>query len=127
VVTRWLLFGIGFDILARVVASLTRKWKRWMAISCTHGHLADPSARPRQCLSSVEPTPRRTFFTLGTLSIWPLSGRGKTRSDDPDHAESMADDLLAGCRSSGSLSRPRLTSEITKTVFANSPIAAARW
>jgi hypothetical protein len=127
VVTRWLLFGIGFDISARVVASLTRSWKRWMAVSCTHGHLADPRATKAMLAF------RRAYKPANVLHLGDFTdmaalraGQGEMRMT-PTAPSRWRMICSRACRSSKSLSRPPFISEITKTVFANSRIAAARW
>ena len=95
-VTLWLLFGIGFDILARVVASLTRSWKRWMAVSCTHGHLADPRATKAMLAFRKSYAPHHVIHLGDFTDMAALRAGARRDADDPDRAESMADDLLAG-------------------------------
>jgi hypothetical protein len=96
VVTLWLLFGIGFDISARVVASLTRSWKRWMAVSCTHGHLADPRATKAMLAFRRAYKPANVLHLGDFTDMAALRAGARRDADDPDRAESMADDLLAG-------------------------------
>jgi hypothetical protein len=78
------------------VASLTRKWKRWMAISCTHGHLADPRATGAMLKFRRAYAPQTVLHLGDFVDMAALRAGARRDSDDPDHAESMADDLLAG-------------------------------
>lgn len=67
-----------------------------MAVSCTHGHLADPRATKAMLAfrSAYKP---QTVLHLGDFTDMAALRSGARRDpDDPDRAESMADDLLAG-------------------------------
>ena len=67
-----------------------------MAVSCTHGHLADPRATGAMLKFRAAYNPQ-TVLHLGDFTDMAALRAGARRdSDDPDHAESMADDLLAG-------------------------------
>jgi predicted phosphodiesterase len=78
------------------MAAITKRWRKWMAVSCTHGHLADPKATGAM-LKFREAYKPATVLHLGDFTDMAALRAGARRdSDDPDHAESMADDLLAG-------------------------------
>jgi predicted phosphodiesterase len=67
-----------------------------MAVSCTHGHLADPRAT-KAMLAFRRAYEPKTVLHLGDFTDMAALRAGARRdSDDPDHGESMADDLLAG-------------------------------
>ena len=78
------------------MATLTRKWKRFLAISCTHGHIADQKA-----LAAILKFRRiyqpHTCLHLGDFTDMAALRAGARRDvDDPDRCQSISDDLLAG-------------------------------
>ena len=80
-----------------------------MAVSCTHGHLADPRAT-KAMLDFRKAYAPQTVLHLGDFCDMAALRAGARRDpDDPDRAESMAEDLLAGLS--------------MRTVFADSRIA----
>lgn len=67
-----------------------------MAVGCTHGHLADPRAI-RAMLKFRESYKPDTTLHLGDFTDMAALRAGARRDvDDPDRAQNMADDLLAG-------------------------------
>ena len=76
------------------MASVTRKFRRFLAVSCTHGHMADPKALGAM-LKMRERWKPDTVLHLGDFTDM-AALRSSAKPDDPDRAESMADDLLAG-------------------------------
>jgi len=82
------------DTPLAIVASITRKFRKFLAVSCTHGHLADPRAT-KAMLAMRERYKPDTVLHLGDFTDM-AALRSSAKPDDPDRAESMADDLLAG-------------------------------
>jgi predicted phosphodiesterase len=76
------------------VATITRKFRRGLAVSCTHGHEADPKALAAM-LKMRDKWKPDTVLHLGDFTDM-AALRSSAKPDDPDRAESMADDLLAG-------------------------------
>lgn len=76
--------------------SVTRRWKKFLAVSCTHGHLADPRATGAM-LKMRERYKPDTVLHLGDFTdMAALRSGARNDPDSADRAESMQDDLLAG-------------------------------
>lgn len=78
------------------MATITRKWRKWLAVSCTHGHLADPKATGAMLKFRAAYKPATVLHLGDFVDMAALRAGARRDGDDPDHAESMADDLLAG-------------------------------
>jgi len=76
--------------------NVTRKWRRWMAVGCTHaGHL-DYKAW-KEVLAFKQRWQPETTIHLGDFldtSAWRAGARNNP--DDPDRGESIAEDYLVG-------------------------------
>ena len=78
------------------MATITRKWRRWVAASCTHGHLADPRATKAILKFCRAYAPHATLHLGDFTDMAALRAGARRDADDPDRAQSIADDLLAG-------------------------------
>lgn len=78
------------------MATITRKWRRWIATSCTHGHLADPRATNAILKFRRAYAPHATLHLGDFTDMAALRTGARRDADDPDRGESIADDLLAG-------------------------------
>lgn len=67
-----------------------------MAVSCTHGHLADPKATKAMLAFRAAYKPQIVLHLGDFVDMAALRAGARRDADDPDRAESMADDLLAG-------------------------------
>jgi predicted phosphodiesterase len=67
-----------------------------MAVSCTHGHLADPRATKAMLAFRKAYAPQIVLHLGDFVDMAALRAGARRDADDPDRAESMADDLLAG-------------------------------
>lgn len=71
----------------------TRSWKRFLAVSCSHGHLADPTAIEAVLKFRKEWKPHFTAHLGDFLDLAALRSGAKA---SPDEAESLFDDFKAG-------------------------------
>lgn len=73
-----------------------RGWKKWLAVGCSHGAEIDPEAR-KAVLTFKERWNPDTTIHLGDFIDMSAFRAGAIRdSDDADHAEDIAGDLMAG-------------------------------
>ena len=71
-------------------------WKKWLAVGCSHGAEIDPEAR-KAVLTFKERWKPDTTIHLGDFIDMSAFRAGAIRdSDDADHAEDIAGDLMAG-------------------------------
>ena len=78
------------------MANITRRWRKWAAVSCTHGADIDPQFRRAflQFLKDYKPDQR---LHLGdAIDLACLRSGARRDPDEPDRAESLMEDLLAG-------------------------------
>ena len=78
------------------MASITRKWKKWVGVSCSHGSDIDPKAR-EAFLTFLDRYKPETRIHLGdAIDLACLRAGARRDPDEPDRAQSLMDDLLAG-------------------------------
>ena len=78
------------------MANVTKAWKRWMAISCSHGIDADPRATDAVLKFAKSYRPHTRIHLGDAIDLACLRGGARQDADSPDRAESLLDDLLAG-------------------------------
>jgi hypothetical protein len=78
------------------VANISRKWRRYVALTCSHGSDIDPRAR-EAALTFIDRYKPQTRLHLGdAIDLACLRAGARRDPDDPDRASSLMDDLLAG-------------------------------
>ncbi len=78
------------------MASITRKWKKWVGVSCSHGSDIDPKAREAFLTFLDRYKPEQRIHLGDAIDLACLRAGARRDPDDPDRAESLMDDLLAG-------------------------------
>ena len=76
----------------------TKKWKKWMAVGCSHGDQVDPEAR-KAVLTFKErwkPEPSATFHLGDFLDLAAFRTGAVNDPNAADRAASVSDDLSAG-------------------------------
>jgi len=75
---------------------LIRKWKRWLAVSCSHGHLANAAA----CRATLEMKrrwqPDMTLHLGDFVDLSGLMGSARKDPDSPERSSSIREDFDAG-------------------------------
>ena len=73
-----------------------RKWKRWLAVSCSHGHLANAAA----CKAALEMKrrwqPDMTLHLGDFVDLSGLMGSARKDPDSPERTASIREDFDAG-------------------------------
>ena len=78
------------------MATITRKWKKWAAATCSHGSDIDPKAREAFLTFLDRYNPHQRIHLGDAIDLACLRAGARRDPDDPDRAESLMDDLLAG-------------------------------
>lgn len=78
------------------MAAITRKWKRFLAVSCTHGHEADRRALDAMLKFRAAYKPHACLHLGDFTDMAALRSGARRDADDPDRASNIMDDLLAG-------------------------------
>ena len=78
------------------MANITRRWKKFLACGCSHGHLADPKATAAILKFQAAWKPDQTWHLGDAVDLAAMRAGAQRDPDSGDRAESMADDLLAG-------------------------------
>ncbi len=78
------------------MAAITRKWKRFLASGCSHGHLADPKATNAILKFRQAWKPNETWHLGDAVDLAAMRAGAQRDPDSGDRAQDMADDLLAG-------------------------------
>lgn len=76
--------------------SVTRKWRKWMAVSCSHGADIDPKARAAVLKFKRDYKPDKFLHLGDAVDMACLRAGARRDPDEPDRAESLLDDMLAG-------------------------------
>jgi len=78
------------------VANINRKWKRWAAVSCSHGSDIDPRAREAALKFFDAYKPHERLHLGDAIDLGAMRAGARRDPDEPDRAQSLMDDLLAG-------------------------------
>jgi len=78
------------------VATITRKWKRWVALTCSHGSDIDPKAREAALTFISRWKPDQRLHLGDAIDLACLRAGARRDPDEPDRAQSLMDDLLSG-------------------------------
>jgi hypothetical protein len=78
------------------MANVTRRWRRWVACSCTHGADIDPQFRRAFLKFLADYKPVERFHLGDAIDLACLRSGARRDPDEPDRAESLMDDLLQG-------------------------------
>jgi len=78
------------------VATITRKWRKWAAVSCSHGSDIDPKAREAALKFFDAYKPHERIHLGDAIDLSCLRAGARRDPDEPDRAQSIMDDLLAG-------------------------------
>ncbi len=78
------------------MATITRKWKKWAAATCSHGSDIDSKAREAFLTFLDRYNPHQRIHLGDAIDLACLRAGARRDPDDPDRAESLMDDLLAG-------------------------------
>jgi predicted phosphodiesterase len=76
--------------------SVTRRWRKWAACSCTHGADIDPNFRRAFLAFLADYKPDQRLHLGDAIDLACLRSGARRDPDEPDRAESLMDDLLAG-------------------------------
>jgi len=76
--------------------NITRKWKKWMAVSCSHGDHIDPEARDAVLSFQSRFRPDTTIHLGDFVDMAAARGGAMSDPNAADRAASVADDLAAG-------------------------------
>jgi hypothetical protein len=78
------------------VASKTKGWQKYLAVSCTHGAEADPRALDAMLRLKEAWKPQFTLHLGDAIDARCLRSGARKDSDSADHAADLADDLMQG-------------------------------
>jgi len=78
------------------MANITRAWKRWAAVSCSHGSDIDPRARDAALKFFASYKPHERLHLGDAIDLACLRAGARRDPDEPDRAQSLMDDLLSG-------------------------------
>ena len=73
-----------------------KKWKRWMAVGCSHGIEIDPEARAAVLRFRSAWKPHTTLHLGDFIDLSAFRAGAVRDSNDADHASDVAGDLMAG-------------------------------
>ena len=73
-----------------------RKWKRWLAVSCSHGHLANPAALKAALEMKKRWKPDVTMHLGDFVDLSGLMGSARKDPDSPERSTSIREDFDAG-------------------------------
>jgi len=73
-----------------------RKWKRWLAVSCSHGHLANPAALKAAIEMKKRWKPDVTMHLGDFVDLSGLMGSARKDPDSPERSTSIREDFDAG-------------------------------
>lgn len=76
--------------------SITRRWHRWAAASCSHGTDIDPKAREAALAFFKDYKPKERIHLGDAIDLACLRAGARRDPDEPDRAQGLMDDLLAG-------------------------------
>lgn len=74
----------------------TKKWKRWMAVGCSHGDQIDEEARKAALKFKERWKPDTTFHLGDFLDLAAFRTGAVNDPNSSDRAASVSDDLSAG-------------------------------
>ena len=78
------------------MASKTKGWQKYLAVSCTHGAEADPRALDAMLRLKEAWKPQFTLHLGDAIDARCLRSGARKDSDSADHAADLADDLMQG-------------------------------
>ena len=78
------------------MASKTKGWQKYLAVSCTHGAEADPRALDAMLRLKEAWRPQFTLHLGDAIDARCLRSGARKDSDSADHAADLADDLMQG-------------------------------
>jgi predicted phosphodiesterase len=78
------------------MAAVTKRWRKWVAATCSHGADIDPKAREAFLAFLDRYKPDQRIHLGDAIDLACLRAGARRDPDDPDRAESLMDDLLAG-------------------------------
>lgn len=73
-----------------------KKWKRWLAVSCSHGHLANPAALKAALEMKKRWKPDVTMHLGDFVDLSGLMGSARKDPDSPERSTSIREDFDAG-------------------------------
>ena len=73
-----------------------KKWKKWMAVGCSHGAEIDPEARAAVLKFKAAWKPQTTIHLGDFIDLSAFRAGAIRDSNDADHAADVAGDLMAG-------------------------------
>ena len=73
-----------------------KKWKRWLAVSCSHGHLANPAALRAALEMKKRWKPDVTMHLGDFVDLSGLMGSARKDPDSPERSTSIREDFDAG-------------------------------
>jgi hypothetical protein len=73
-----------------------KKWKKWMAVGCSHGAEIDPEARKAVLTFKDRWKPEKTLHLGDFIDLSAFRAGAVRDSNDSDHAADVAGDLSAG-------------------------------
>ena len=76
--------------------NITKKWKKWMAVSCSHGDHIDPEARDSVLAFKDRFKPDTTLHLGDFVDMAAARGGAMSDPNSSDRAASVAEDLAAG-------------------------------
>lgn len=78
------------------MATITRKWRKFLACGCSHGHLADPKATGAILKFRQAWKPDQVWHLGDAVDLAAMRSGAQRDPDSGDRAQDMQDDLLAG-------------------------------
>ncbi len=78
------------------MATITRKWRKFLACGCSHGHLADPRATGAILKFRQAWKPDQVWHLGDAVDLAAMRAGAQRDPDSGDRAQDMQDDLLAG-------------------------------
>jgi predicted phosphodiesterase len=78
------------------VATITRKWRKFLACGCSHGHLADPKATAAILKFRQAWKPDQVWHLGDAVDLAAMRAGAQRDPDSGDRAQDMQDDLMAG-------------------------------
>lgn len=78
------------------MATITRKWRKFLACGCSHGHLADPKATGAILKFRQAWKPDQVWHLGDAVDLAAMRAGAQRDPDSGDRAQDMQDDLLAG-------------------------------
>ncbi len=78
------------------MAAITTRYKRFVAVSCSHGSEIDPKAREAVLTFIDRWKPHERIHLGDAIDLACLRAGARRDPDEPDRAQSLMDDLLAG-------------------------------